>query len=810
MHDYDYPVDMCVGRVCLELSLKPFKKTDEETINRTCRELFEGWRELLHYASSCAVMLWSSDGSEILDYSGNIDDTFEWGRYIGIGNPKKDLPPCSIQEYPEYESLHARPVYYTENPAEMRYSDLRRIITAIKKASLEVCGMEAEVGATFDPGPEFAYSEFKFHRHSELARGNIMGTSQWIHCASRLHGDTHKYAAFPSGIPEGTHFGHFLGRQYTALAADVGFDYIWLSNGFGYSLNSWNWTGEVFNGESFDYSGAKAVKESIGEFWREFIAVIGSTRVETRGSNLSSGMDIAAHGSPLGDIYSCPNLLAPPNSPWAALNFRFGLELAGYMSHIAALPQKGYLFRFYTHDPWWHNSPWFDRYGRTPHDIYLPLSITRLDADGNVTKPYGINILSADDSYGNMPRRCPIEVTPHILDAYSRYPDEASILTWVYPISYYLDENKPDRIFMDDWFVENAIDNGLPLNTVISDENFAQSDMKNYRHTILIMPVPSEGTQLEKSLFKALKYGLNILLYGSTANASPELRALLGITLVPPLDGSMTITTTLTHDIIQSAKMPDVLLHDPLLSDGGICEKYNFDPEVTIDAQVTRGGDIRLYASHSGTLAWVRGSFPHAKTKGSLPNPLSAGQYFTPSVLLRGALELFGIKIRFITDHLSENLPIILNSRCNNALFISGFTRDTTMHAVLSYPEGAPLLNGSECILDENGAEYTLRRWQSDECRLFARQTRRTTVFCEIRTAEHPALAHRVLIRGLDDAAITFYPPQGAYLRMVSNKSGINEHDNTEKVWSDDGRCVTVSHLTGYVYVSWSAGTADK
>jgi hypothetical protein len=202
MHDYDYPAGMCIGRVCLELSLKPFKKTDEETINRTCRELFEGWRPLLHYASSCAVMLWSGDGSEILDYSGNLDDTFEWGRYIGIGNPKKDLPPCDIRDYPEYESLHARPVYYTQTPPEMHYSDLRRIIAALKRASLEVCGLEAEVGATFDPGPEFAYSEFKFHRHCEIARGNIMGTSQWIHCASRLHGDTHKYAAFPSGIPK--------------------------------------------------------------------------------------------------------------------------------------------------------------------------------------------------------------------------------------------------------------------------------------------------------------------------------------------------------------------------------------------------------------------------------------------------------------------------------------------------------------------------------------------------------------------------------------------------------------------------------
>lgn len=804
MHDYDYPCDMSVGRVCLELSLKPFKKTDDVYINRTCRELFDGWRGLLHYASGCAVMLWASDGSEILDYSGDINDTFEWGRYIGIGNPKKELPPCGIPDYPEYESLHARPVFYTEDPPQMRYSDLKRIIAALKEASREICGFEAEVGATFDPGPEFAYSEFKFHRHTEIARGNIMGTSQWIHCASRLKGDTHKYAAFPSGIPEGTHFGHFLGKQYKALAADVGFDYIWLSNGFGYSLHSWNWTGEIFNGESFDSSGAESVKNSIAEFWREFTAVTGDTRIETRGSNLSSGMDIAAHGTPLGHIYGCPALLAPPNSPWAALNFRFGLELAGYMSHIAALPQKGYLFRYYTHDPWWHNSPWFDRYGRSPHDIYLPLSITRLDAEGKTTKPYGVNILSADDSYGNMPRRCPTEVIPHILDAFGRYPDEAGPVTWVYPIGYYLGESKPERIFMDDWLIENAIDNGFPLNTVVSDENFLKSDMKNYLHTVLLIPVPPAGSELEKALFNALKHGLKILLYGSTAHASPELRTLLGIAHSTPAGGRMTVTTTLCRDIIRGAKIPGVLLHDPLLSGGGICEVYNGDPDVTADAEVTDGCDTRLYASHNGRIAWVRGSFPHAKTKTSLPNPLPAGEYFPVSLLLRGALESFGIKIRFISEHLPENYPILLNSRARNALFVSGFTRDTTMRAVLSYPDGAPLISGSECFLDENGAEYTLRRWQSDECRIFARQKRRTAVFCEIRTAEHPALAHRILIRGLDDAEITFFPPQGAYIRMVSNKSGISEHDNTEKTRSDDGRSVTASHITGYIYISWS------
>ena len=107
------------------------------------------------------------------------------------------------------------------------------------------------------------------------------------------------------------------------------------------------------------------------------------------------------------------------------------------MSHIAETPSEGYLFRYYTHDPWWINSPWFDRYNRQPHDIYLPLSVARLDENLRVMQPYGINFLTADDSFGNLPRRCPVEVIPHLLDAYSHYPDSAGPVTWVYPFEQY-------------------------------------------------------------------------------------------------------------------------------------------------------------------------------------------------------------------------------------------------------------------------------------------------------------------------------------------------------------------------------------
>ncbi|MGI5878904.1 MAG: hypothetical protein ACOX7W_09880 [Christensenellales bacterium] len=71
------------------------------------------------------------------------------------------------------------------------------------------------------------------------------------------------------------------------------------------------------------------------------------------------GIEIATDGISFKDLYGGGfNFQPPPNSPWAALNGDFGLKLTGYMSRIAELPPgEGYPFRFYSHDPWWMNSP---------------------------------------------------------------------------------------------------------------------------------------------------------------------------------------------------------------------------------------------------------------------------------------------------------------------------------------------------------------------------------------------------------------------------------------------------------------------
>ena len=121
MFNYEYKPTTDAGRVCLELSLKPFGyDKSPEGIEKVCREYFGKWSALFKYASGCSVLLWTSDGSEILEFTGNLDDSFEWCKYIGIGNWDRSL---KGEEAKKATSLHQLPIHYMENPPDMTYSD---------------------------------------------------------------------------------------------------------------------------------------------------------------------------------------------------------------------------------------------------------------------------------------------------------------------------------------------------------------------------------------------------------------------------------------------------------------------------------------------------------------------------------------------------------------------------------------------------------------------------------------------------------------------------------------------------------------
>lgn len=801
MLDFNYKSDKLVGRCCLEMSLKPFKSFDDESIRSVCAKIFYDWQKLIDKSDSLAVMLWTADGSEILEYSGDLSQSFEYCDVIGIGNPRK------TSDYTESEKnyLHARPVPYNGERKKMDYDTLRRIIKALKEVGLEICKKPVSVIETFDPGPEFAKSDFKYNRHKEICKGNIMGERMWLHCASELHAEQRRYAAYPDGIPEGTHFGEFLGRQLMHLVKDIGFDGIWLSNGFGFSLASWNWKGEVFDGNRFDTENLGSVRDSINRFWKSFTAEIGDMLVETRGSNLSTAMDISAHGCPIDDIYKY-NMLTPPNSPWAALNYRFGLELAGYMSHIAQISEKGYLFRYYTHDPWWYNSPWFDRYGRSPHDIYLPLALARIDENGEVTKPYGVNLLSIDDSFGNMPEKCANEVIPHILEGFNNYSDRAGLVCWLYPFATYCEtglyKSRPETLMMDDWLMESAIDCGFPLNTVVSDKSFMTAPTDTFSDSIIVTPVPPKGSVAEACVFRAVEAGLRVMLFGSTHDASEKMRAIIGVELDTPIEGKLLLRQDVVCDSFTDASLSDTINHNPLLSNGGVRETSRLAYAYVTD----QNGNERAYCTvnREKNIVWIRGSFPHnGNTNDALPLLEDASVYFPPAYLFRASLDFFGIHISYNGMYTSDKLPINLYSRHDNAYYFTGFAKDTTITTDIRFPYGVPLPTGTSTIVEDNMGRFINEQWSHKECRVFVKQSQRSKLSCIRKTAGDTMMAdYRIEISGLVNADVTFLPPPNSVVYSTPKEYNFTADLKAPDEIRSDGSCV-FNKVSGKLYIIW-------
>lgn len=137
--------------ITLEVSLKPFKNISGSYIRKVCAGVYEQWKPLLKGRKSISVMLWTGDGSEILDYNKNPDDKFEWCRFVGTANL-----PYPDEETPDETSLHKRKQDYMKNAPEMTYAILRDIVAAFKEEGKRAFPeSNIRVGETFDIGPEY-------------------------------------------------------------------------------------------------------------------------------------------------------------------------------------------------------------------------------------------------------------------------------------------------------------------------------------------------------------------------------------------------------------------------------------------------------------------------------------------------------------------------------------------------------------------------------------------------------------------------------------------------------------------------------
>lgn len=805
-------------RLILELSMKPFRVMTDEAIRAVVGDICSQWHSLISHADSLSFMLWTADGSEILDYRGDMEAEISYAKWIGIANdPPKD------EWHQARKCLHTVRTPYCDQPPRLTYERLAFIISALKSEGARLTGKPVTVGTTFDPGPEFAESEFKYKRHPEINKGAIMGAAQWVHCAAVLHADKVAYAGFPNGIEEGTSLGTFLGRQAQHFLTDLHLDYIWFSNGFGYSLDSWNVTGEAFDGKTFDNRIAPKVHQAILKFWRDFRKECPHYKIESRGSNLSTGMDLATDASPMREIYRGGfNVIAPVNSPWAALNADYGLELVGWLSHIAELPEgSGVPFRYYIHDPWWHNSPWLDRYGREAHDIYLPLSVGRIGAKGEMEFPASVSMLTIDDSFGRMPVTVPNEVTPHVLRALEDYPDQPGLITWIYPFEEYHEwtfatPSRANEVFFGDWFMRSAINQGFPLNTVVSTENYLstlQAKPDLFRKTILVCPPPDAGTALAKALLKHVNDGGQVLLYGSVGHADPELLALLELKTGSPVTGTLQFSTSLEADPLADGKFPSKMEFRDWLSGGSIDTMTPEKPSagLSVLAEVEAGGQRRAFAvtrklASGGLLGWVRGAFSEDVIKGdNLPKKTDPLHWFTAERVMRWVLQAYGYTIRFAKPTAATVDPIILAARRQNGWFFSGFTPSTNVELQWKFPWGVPVPVGCDVNLKHGFGTMALGRAWHRECRVFVEQAGNGEVTCREHHSGEMGITRRLHVRGLDNATVRFFydtgmPRETINFRLNNDYPGhgtLLPHVETEP------GVLTANNVTGELLISW-------
>ena len=817
--------------VSLEMSLKPFFDNSPETRRAVCRKLFRQWLPLCEHADEVHVMLWTADGSEILDYRGDMDAELEWARYVGGANrghatesadaglaDEKDTQGIGMHSDaadPKGIGLHRRPYHYRKDPAVLTYQWLKDLVADLKREGARILEIPVKVGNTFDPGPEFAKSPFKYERHNEICLGGALYGKTFVGCSAVLHGDEVAYAGFPTGIPEGTSLGTFMGRQLKHFNRDLDMDFIWFSNGFGFGVETWGLNGSTFDGYKFIPENIGGMADGIRRFWQDLRHEVPNLLVRTRGTNLTSGIDMASDGAPLADIYKYGPLEPPVNSPWAALDGDFGLELAGWMSHIAELPGEGFPFRFYTHDPWWMNSPWIDRYQRFPHDLYMPLSVGRLNGKGAVETPSTIAFLSVDDSKGEMPAQVPADVTSHILRARENAPDQPGPLVWVYPFAEYNDavfgeDPRLQEVYFGDWYIRGAINQGAPVNTVVSTTNYLSIDAGKLTGSILLTPVPNIGSPLRAQLLEQVRNGGRVLLYGPIASDDTELLKLLSLETAPPAEGDFELTLDTEWADADGVTYGKTLHHAAIISGGALTLTSN-------NSVATASQDGHTYALAAmtelggGTLGWLRGTVTCDETRmgGPLPLPLDTGMFFPAESMVRLLVEhMGGIGIRHTKTDVSQRTPMHTVSRSSNGFFFSGYNASDVDGTHLQMRHGAPLFTGAHAIVDASGAHYRLPPAWHHECRLFVRQEQASKIECRELPSIHFGINRRILLTHLANAVVRFFPVQEtetqvAVLADPAFPYLVGEFQTPRKVEDVDGTYFEVGPITGNLLFSW-------
>ncbi len=734
----------------LGISLKPFKSKSRDFIFSKIEELFSLWFPLMKEAEEVWFNFMIGNGDLVLTWDGNPYSEFEWDHYKGHNNPL----------YAGYKFNPITLRNYTEDWVHFTYSDLKFIFSSLRLLLGEK-GLRLRIIVNIEPGPEFSESSFRYIKHPEILEFQGGGHGNSISFKAKFNGDKDRYASYPNGIPEGEPFGRFLGRQIKKFIEFTEIDGVSFSNGLGFGTHPWSLIGHNFDGKRFNLVNFDSESREIEEFWRLLRKEVPEIIITAQGTNWPVGVDISIRCVPMKKIYE--NYITRPLSTTVSVFFNdsLGFAMASYLSRIASV--NSFDFGYYLLDPWYPQDAWEDfPYDHQPFDIYCPMSSGVIEKEGKTIAPENISCGGVNDDNGDFCEDTVYEVIPHLRKAILHRPDKPGILIWLYPFNEYNEvglktPNLLKNLFFWDCFTASSIDNGLPLNTVISTTNFSEMNFDPLKNSILYTCVPLYHWDYSEKIENFVKSGGKVIVYGSILYADDKFKNILNLKVGEEIEGEL----ELFKRTYEPNKEERVLLHhESDISGGPIVEELRNpeDPYTTVIYEAVKGKIKKVYASlrylpewNGGKILWLRGTLPFALDGENIKfkDPLSAK---IPRLLLEYLDYYIGQD-----PEGCKSLQIFI-SRSNNAYIFSGYKPDTTVRCLLRFPEGAPILFNYDVPIENGASIYYFSKSFHEECRIFVRQSS-GKIKCK-RTLRHEFTEDEVEITGLKTSEIIFYPPE--------------------------------------------------
>lgn len=299
---------------------------------------------------------------------------------------------------------------------------------------------------------------------------------------------------------------------------------------------------------------------------------------------------------------------------------------------------------------------------------------------------------------------------------------------------------------------------------------------------------------------------LPVLFYGPANHASDAMLELLNLKTGSGIEDELMLQTELELDHVQHGTQPMTVNHRAILCGGAIdtVTRNAGKTDARVLATVRKGATERVYAVQAGSATWIRGTFSSSIPAGSrLPVPDDQATCFPSEAPMRGVLAKLGYSIRMSKPEAATRLPVLFGARCRNGFFISSYAPSTTAEIRYRFPWGAPVPVGTETWIEDGHSTYAMPRAGHREVRCFVEQKESSEVSCAEFFSGMVGIQRRLLMTGLKDATVTFFPEGKGRVILAVNDMRLHNEQSIPYTRSADGTRITANGITGTLLISW-------